>query len=544
MKFLQPPNKAFKRGIWNYHLADFDKYRHVLTNSNLEEKLNQTTDIDQNTKEVTETIIYAADQAIPNKYVTVRPTEHPWITCHIKNLIRKRKRSFRKFKRTTNPLHLEHYKILRNKIVSDIRKSKKDYFDKLDNLLSSETTDSKLFWKTSKQMLNIGKSNHDIPMLFMNNECAETDIQKANMLNNYFASQATSDDDNRPLPQFAPVQHNLSSISITIQDVKDVLRNLNVNKACGPDLISPRLLKEGGIILSWPLSIIFNRSLEQGYFPTCWKYGNVTPIHKKDDKSAPSNYRPITLLSSLGKVMERCVHKYLYNYIIENAILTPFQSGFVRGDSTTNQLLQIYHTFCNAVDSGKEVRAVFCDISKAFDRVWHRGLLHKLSGIGCSDKITSWFSSYLTGRKQRVVLSGHVSEWMSVLAGVPQGSILGPLLFLIYINDIVKNLGCSIRFFAGDTSLYIVVESPKGAAHSLNIDLNIINTWAEAWLVAFNAGKTLSMIFSRKTNPPQHPPLLMNNIILTETDTHKHLGLTLSNTCTWSNHIQAITTKA
>ena len=147
-------------------------------------------------------------------------------------------------------------------------------------------------------MLYIGKSNHYIPMLFMDNECAETDIQKASMLNNYFASQATLDDDNRPLPQFAPVQHNLSSISITIQDVKDVLRNLNVNKECGPDLISPRLLKEGAIILSWPLSIIFNRSLEQGYFPTCCKYGNVTSIHKQDDKSVPSNYRPITLLKT------------------------------------------------------------------------------------------------------------------------------------------------------------------------------------------------------------------------------------------------------
>ena len=133
------------------------------------------------------------------------------------------------------------------------------------------------------------------------------------MLNNYFASQATLDDDNRRLPHFTPVQHHLASISITIQDVKDVLRNLNVNKASGPDLISPHLLKEGAIILSWPLSIIFNRSLEQGYFPTCWKFGNVIPIHKKDDKSAPSKYRPITLLSSLGKAMERCLHKYLYN---------------------------------------------------------------------------------------------------------------------------------------------------------------------------------------------------------------------------------------
>ena len=125
MKFLRPQNKAFKRRIWNYNLADFDKYRHVLTKSNLEEKLQQTTDIDQNTKEVTETIIYAADQAIPNRYVTIRPTEHPWITCHIKKLIRKRKRNFRKFKRTTNLLHLEHYKTLRNKVVSEIRKPKK-----------------------------------------------------------------------------------------------------------------------------------------------------------------------------------------------------------------------------------------------------------------------------------------------------------------------------------------------------------------------------------------------------------------------------------
>ena len=158
--------------------------------------------------------------------------------------------------------------------------------------------------------------------------------------------------------------------------------------------------------------------------------------------------------------------------------------------------------------------------------------------------ITRWFSSYLTGRKQRVVINGQVSEWLSVLAGVPQGSILGPLLFLIYINDIVKHLGCSIRLFADDTSLYIIVDSPDGAAYHLNVDLNSISTWADAWLVAFYTGKTLSMIFSRKLHRPHHPPLLMNNTMLTETDTHRHLGLTLSNTCTWSEHIQTITTKA
>ena len=178
--------------------------------------------------------------------------------------------------------------------------------------------------------------------------------------------------------------------------------------------------------------------------------------------------------------MERCIHKYLYNFIVSNQILTPLQSGFVPGDSTTCQLLHTYHMFCEAVDNGKEVRTVFCDISKAFDQVWHKGLLHKLRGIGCSEKVLAWFSSYLSGRKQRVVFNDKFSKWVEVLAGVPQGSILGPLLFLIFINDIVKHIGGSIRLFADDTSLYIIVDLPVDAARILNADLQTISQWANA----------------------------------------------------------------
>ena len=158
--------------------------------------------------------------------------------------------------------------------------------------------------------------------------------------------------------------------------------------------------------------------------------------------------------------MERCIHKYIYNYITVNDILTPLQSGFRHGDSTTNQLLHTFHTICKAADKGKGVRAVFCHISIAFDRVWHKGLLFKLRTIGCSDSIVNWFLSYLSNRRQLVVINGQASDWASVLAGVPEGSILGPLLFLIFINDIVKHLGCSIRLFADDTSLYIYVDCP------------------------------------------------------------------------------------
>ena len=162
--------------------------------------------------------------------------------------------------------------------------------------------------------------------------------------------------------------------------------------------------------------------------------------------------------------MERCVHKHLYNYISQNHLLTSLQYGLISGDSTTNQLLNIYHMFCKAVDNGKEVCVVFCDISKAFDRVWHKGLLFKLAAVGCSKSLLRWFTSYLSGCRQRVVINGMISDWPSIFAGVPQGSILGPLPFLIFINDIVNNIQSNIRLFGDDTSLYIIVENPNTAA--------------------------------------------------------------------------------
>ncbi len=174
--------------------------------------------------------------------------------------------------------------------------------------------------------------------------------------------------------------------------------------------------------------------------------------------------------------MERCVHKHVFNYFTRHIILTSLQSGFIPGDSTTYQLLHTYHTFCNAIDNGKEVRAVFCDISKAFDRVWHKGLLHKLAETGIQGDILKWFKHYLSGRSQRVMVNGESSCWTVIKAGVPQGSVLGPLLFLVYINDIVNDINSSIRLFADDTSLYIIVDTPDEAARNLNHDLETIHS--------------------------------------------------------------------
>jgi hypothetical protein len=238
------------------------------------------------------------------------------------------------------------------------------------------------------------------------------DKDKSKLFNRYFCSQSIADDTNANLPSSI---HNgpaapLSSVTISSQDVKDVLQIINTNKATGPDGINPTLLKQASSVLADPLSKLFNLSLQQSTFPEKWKTANVIPVYKKGSKELVSNYRPISLLSVLGKTMERCVFKHVYNFIHENNILTPQQSGFRPNDSTVNQLLSITSDFYKAIDEGKEIRAVFFDISKAFDKVWHNGLLFKLEKIGITGCLLNWFRSYLTRRKQSVVINGAKSD--------------------------------------------------------------------------------------------------------------------------------------
>ena len=202
----------------------------------------------------------------------------------------------------------------------------------------------------------------------------------------------------------------LNSISITANEVESVLKALQTGKASGPDAINNRILKELAKPLSFPLSDLFNASLIKGKVPALWKQANVTPIHKKNDPSEITNYRPISLLSTVGKVLEKIVHKYVFNFLMDHEVLTTLQSGFISGDSTVNQLVDIYNSFCKALDEGKEVRAIFCDISKAFDRVWHKGLLYKLQTVGITGHLLQWFTDYLNNRKQRVVLPGVFSH--------------------------------------------------------------------------------------------------------------------------------------
>jgi hypothetical protein len=233
-----------------------------------------------------------------------------------------------------------------------------------------------------------------------------------------------------------------------------------------------------------------------------WKFANVIPIFKKNDRQDKLNYRPVSLLTCLSKICEKLVFNRLYNFLLEIKFLTPFQSGFRPGDSTTNQLILITQKIYEALEQGKEVRMVFLDISKAFDKVWHRGLFLKLERLGLRDPLLKWFRSYLIGRKQRVIIDGQSSDWRQIEAGVPQGSVLGPLLFFIYVNDITTNLQSNSFLYADDTSLLEIVDDPALTSAKLNNDLELINIWTKKWLVTINPDKTKYMLFSVKCQKP------------------------------------------
>ena len=222
------------------------------------------------------------------------------------------------------------------------------------------------------------------------------------------------------------------------------------------------------------------------------------------------------------------------------------QSGFTPGDSTVHQLVYLYDSFCKALNDKKDVRIVFCDQSKAFDRVWHQGLLYKLECIRITGDVLKWFQSYLQNRQQRVILDGSNSKWGVIPAGVPQGSVLGPLLFLIYINDITENIKSNIKLFADDTSLYVTVDNDAAeVTKQLNDDLLQISRWAESWLVKFNATKSKSLTVTLKKNVAHlELPLHFNDTTLETVCNHKHLGMVINSNLSWKDHIQQISENA
>ena len=302
-----------------------------------------------------------------------------------------------------------------------------------------------------------------------------------------------------------------------------IISSLDPKRAHGWDDLSINMIKVCDIEIVKPLYFIFMKCLETGRFPSSWKKANVLPIYKKENRQLKKNYRPIPLLPICGQIFEKIMFHAIYEFLCENQLLTPNRSGFRPGDSTINQLLSITHKIYSAFEEflSRETRAVFLDISKAFDKVWHDGLFVKLKSYGISGCLLTFIKDFLNNRHQRVVLNGRSSIWSHITAGVPQGSVLCPLLFLIYINDLVDNISSEEKLYADDTSVFTVVYDVEIAADQLNRDLEIISNWAHQWKMQFNPDK------NKQAEAVAHPPVFFNGYETVVKAEHKHLGMIL-----------------
>jgi len=306
---------------------------------------------------------------------------------------------------------------------------------------------------------------------------------------------------NIPICNPVPNISVISDVYISPDLVKRKLDNLKPSSSKGPDGITPRFLKDFSNVLADPLSIIYNKSVSTGEVPVDWKLANVTPIFKKGSKSSPGNYRPVSLTSVPCKVLESIIKDNIVNHLLLNKLVRDSQHGFLKHKSCTTNLLEFMEKVTMMVDNGDPVDIIYLDFSKAFDKVPKFRLLEKMKAYGIQGKVLHWISDWLTGRKQRTVLNGSFSEWIEVLSGVPQGSVLGPLAFIIFINDLDD---CTTRIsimnkFADDTKLGHLVLTDEDRI-VLQSCLDSLVDWASTWCMEFNVAKCKVLHVGRDNN--------------------------------------------
>ena len=349
------------------------------------------------------------DRYIPKKNVMICPGDKPWMNGAIRRAIRKRNRLLKSYTKFKSSSKWEKYRINRNLVIK-IRKAKLDYQQKTNEMLSNLATSAKKWWNVAKSFYG-SKVSSAIPPLYENNNYVFDPKDKADLFNDFFVSQTYLPIGNAVLPELSPnLNPTLSNIIVTEVEVANLISQLDTAKACGMDGISNIIIKLCNYGIYKPFTKLINISLSLGQFPQSWKLENVLPLFKKDNKQIKSNYRPVALVSCLSKICEKVVYMKVYTFLVSIGFFYRFQSGFRSGDSTVMQLVYIVNKIYDCLDRGNEVRAVFLNISKAFDKVWHAGLLARMKNLGVGGTLLNWFESYLTSRQQRVVIEGSSSS--------------------------------------------------------------------------------------------------------------------------------------
>jgi Reverse transcriptase (RNA-dependent DNA polymerase)/Endonuclease-reverse transcriptase len=508
------------RGLPDWGRADWQGMQAELQQLNWDQILHG-----QSADQAWNTVKVRVEQLVSRHVPSRRRRNHdrpPWLTREILRAIRRKKKLWRRAKQGQN---VAEYREAEKAVRNMIRSSKRRFERNIAKGCGSEKASKKRFFayirRKTKSRPCVG------PLRDSQGRTVHQDSEMAALLNRFFSSVFTREDTtNVPEPEHVAGGHYISDVKITAKAVKEKIKKLRVDSAAGPDGIGPLLLKKLMHELAWPLTKVMRASVREGAVPEDWRTANVTPIYKKGQKSDPGNYRPVSLTSVCSRLLESIIKDQIVEHLDKSGLIRSTQHGFMKGRSCVTNLLVFLEKLTAELDSGAAADVIYLDFAKAFDTVPHERLKKKLRAHGIRGRLLDWISAWLGDRKQRVVLNGNVSAWEAVLSGVPQGSVLGPLLFLIFINDLdaAVSLAELLLKFADDTKVARVISSDADRL-ALQAALNNLVEWTDKWGMRFNIQKCKVMHVGR--NNPQYQ-YMMAGQQLEATREEKDLGVIVS----------------
>jgi hypothetical protein len=476
----------------------------------------------------------------------------PWITKGILTSTRVKGKTFKLFKRTQKSEHYKKFKLYRDTINSLLRKSKKQYYKKY---FAEHINNMKKTWTGINSILHRQKMQK-VTDIFLNiNGKLFTDQNTVvNKMNNYFINVAENLAQKIPKPNSKyqdylknPNEHSIFLAEVVPHEIDEIIKSLGSNKSGDLYGITSNIIKLGGPVQTQILTLLFNKSLSHGIFPSPLKNAKVVPIHKGDSIFELSNYRPISLLPIFSKILEKIMYSRVINFIKKHNILYEHQFGFQNGMSTEFAVSSLVGNIVRCLENKEVGFCILLDFAKAFDTVNHDILLNKLEYYGIRGIALSWFKSYLSDRMQCTEIGDTQSKLTYIKHGVPQGSILGPLLFLLYINDIVMSSPVfKFILFADDTSLFYSHKNKHDAINILNAELSKISQWLAANKLSLNVSKSKLLVFSNQKHDNVNVDTLkltLNGETLKEVNFAKYLGVLIDNKLSWKNQIDAIKLK-
>lgn len=525
---ILPPKISFR----NYNSINTNQINTFLSHT-LNHELTKVFTIDQKYHKFTHLITEALDLFAPNitYYKKHKPLNYP---TALKGSIKQKEVLWRKMKK--NPSQYTHQY---NQISIHIKIQIRRFYENQE----------KKFLQNNPQ--NIYKylgndfESWNIPILHHENQILADDLSKAENFATYFSMNFANNFDTtktlKNLPNSPNPENTIENVNFNVLDFLEIIMYKKDKNNISPDFISFRTLKKFHLTLAKPITDLFQLSLNSGKLPNIWKKSIILPFYKKGDRNLLTNYRPISLTCSSCRILEKIIANQLYKFLTNNSLISPNQFGFMAKRSTTSQLISLMEDWHKALASKKNIDCIYLDIRKAFDTVPHKLLLYKIHQIGIRGKLYEWIKDFLTERSFTVKIKDQYSRLHPILSGVPQGSVLGPILFLIYINDLPKGLPHDIvvKLFADDTKLYHIHQN-KTANH-LQLALNQISDWAKKWGLQFSLDKTHVMYLGHSNKITDY---YLNGQKINQTNSIKDLGVIFDNELKFDLHISDILKKA